>query len=172
MNDIKIYDINLKGSKPNYPRSTRNLYSHTIDGSLLWFSYSTLIALDGIISTNFWSVTTAKHLTWIDPDKSKRRDDFNEIARDILKSKGLLEERDPLEFVSSISKLFDIMSDDENEEQIRKTNNQRLRFYATQPGIIIPDDWDQLTTKEQKKRLDLVDLVGLGEANKVLDKRD
>ena len=172
MNDINIHDINLKGSKPNYPRSTRNLYSHTIDGSLLWFSYSTLIALDGIISTNFWSVTTAKHLTWIDPDKSKRRDDFNEIARDILKSKGLLEERDPLQSVSSISKLFDIMSNDENEEEIRKTNNQRLRFYATQPGIIIPDDWDQLTTKEQKKRLDLVDYVGLGEANKVLDKRD
>jgi len=79
MNDIKIYDINLKGSKPNYPRSTRNLYSHTIDGSLLWFSYSTLIALDGIISTNFWSVTTAKHLTWIDPDKSKK--EFDKYAK-------------------------------------------------------------------------------------------
>ena len=56
-----------------------------------------------------------------------------------------------------VSSLFSIMGDDKTEEDQRKTNNQRLRFYATKPGIIVPEDWDQLTPTEQKSRLDKMD---------------
>jgi len=52
------------------------------------------------------------------------------------------------------------MSNDENEEDIRKTNNQRMRFYETQ-GVTRPEEWDTLTVAEQKKRLDLCDYQNL-----------
>ena len=73
----------------------------------------------------------------------------------------LVERSDPLKTVGMVSSLFSIMADDKTEEDQRKTNNQRLRFYATQPGFIVPDDWDQLTTEDQKERLDKVDSMAL-----------
>lgn len=42
----------------------------------LWYSYETVIAFrsngEFAIRENDWSVTTGKHLNWIDDDKSKR----------------------------------------------------------------------------------------------------
>ena len=77
-------EINLQGTKPSYPRSTRNFYQHTINGLTLYFSYQTLIAIDNLISVNNWSVTTARHLYWINPDHDIRVNDFDEQARKIL----------------------------------------------------------------------------------------
>jgi len=65
---------------------------------------------------------------------------------------------DPFKSVASISAIFSLMS---NDEDIRKTNNQRLRFYETQ-GVIRPDDWDSLTVEDQKERLDKIDSMHLG----------
>jgi len=157
---ISKNEIDLKGTKPNYLRTTKNLYCHFVEGRQLFFSYQTLVAIDDLISVNDWSRTTGRHLTWINPNKEIRVDDFEAQARKILSSMDLLVERsDPLKTVGMVSALFSIMG--EGEEDLRKTNNQRLRFYATQPGFIVPDDWDQLTTEDQKERLDKVDSMAL-----------
>ena len=153
-------EINLQGTKPSYPRCTRNFYQHTINGLTLYFSYQTLIAIDNLISVNNWSTTTARHLYWINPDHDIRVNDFDEQARKILKDNDLLDTSNPFKTVATISSLFELMSNDENEEDIRKTNNQRMRFYETQ-GVIRPEDWDTLTVAEQKKRLDLCDYQNL-----------
>ena len=161
---ISKNEIDLKGTKPNYLRTTKNLYSHFVEDKKLFFSYQTLVAIDNLISINDWSVTTGKHLYWINPNKDIRLDPeiFEKRARKILKAKNLLTKRsDPLKTVGMVSALFSIMADDKTEEDQRKTNNQRLRFYATQPGIIVPEDWDQLTLENQKERLDKVDALAL-----------
>ena len=159
---IEKNEIDLKGTKPNYLRTTKNLYCHFVEGRQLFFSYQTLVAIDDLISINDWSRTTGRHLTWINPNKEIRVDDFEAQARKILSSMDLLVERsDPLKTVGMVSALFSIMADDKTEEDQRKTNNQRLRFYATQPGIIIPDDWDQLPPEDQKERLDKMDSLNL-----------
>ena len=157
---IEKNEIDLKGTRPNYLRTTKNLYCHFVEGRQLFFSYQTLVAIDNLISVNDWSRTTGRHLTWINPNKEIRVNDFEAQARKILSSMDLLVERsDPLKTVGLVSALFAIMG--EGEEDRRKTNNQRLRFYATQPGFIVPEDWDQLTTEDQKERLDKVDSMAL-----------
>ena len=159
---ISKNEIDLKGTKPNYLRTTKNLYSHFVEDKELFFSYQTLVAIDNLISVNDWSRTTGRHLYWINPDKEIRVNDFEEQARKILNSMDLLVERsDPLKTIGMVSSLFSIMADDKTEEDQRKTNNQRLRFYATQPGFIVPEDWDQLTLEHQKERLDKVDALAL-----------
>jgi hypothetical protein len=157
---ISKNEIDLKGTRPNYLRTTKNLYSHLVEDKELFFSYYTLVAIDNLISVNDWSRTTGRHLTWINPNKEIRVNDFEAQARKILSSMDLLVKRsDPLKTVGMVSALFSIMA--EGDEDLRKTNNQRLRFYATQPGIIIPEDWDELTPEDQKERLDKMDSLGL-----------
>ena len=160
-------EINLQGTKPSYPRSTRNFYQHTINGLILYFSYQTLIAIDNLISVNKWSVTTARHLYWINPNHDIRVNDFDEQARKILKDNDLLDTSNPFKTVATISTLFELMSNDENEEDIRKTNNQRMRFYETQ-GVERPEDWDTLTVADQKKRLDMCDYQNLEQAKEYM----
>ncbi len=160
-------EINLQGTKASYPRSTRNFYQHTINGLTLYFSYQTLIAIDNLISVNNWSVTTARHLYWINPNHDIRVNDFDEQARKILKDNDLLDTSDPFKTVATISSLFALMSNDENEESIRKTNNQRMRFYETQ-GVTRPEDWDTLTVADQKRRLDLCDYQNLDSAKEYM----
>jgi len=160
-------EINLQGTKASYPRSTRNFYQHTINGLTLYFSYQTLIAIDNLISVNNWSVTTARHLYWINPNHDIRVNDFDEQARKILKDNDLLDTSDPFKTVATISTLFELMSNDENEESIRKTNNQRMRFYETQ-GVTRPEDWDTLTVADQKRRLDLCDYQNLDSAKEYM----
>tara|TARA_R100000734_G_C3313266_1_gene104534 strand:+ start:1428 stop:2003 length:576 start_codon:yes stop_codon:yes gene_type:complete len=178
-------EINLKGTKPRFYRSTKNFYCHFVDGFELVFSYQTLIAIrsnkikilrkkfpifsNTLISVNNWSNTTARHLYWFNPNKDIRVTDFEEQARKILKDNNLLDETNPLKMVATISSLFSIMANDETEEQIRATNNQRKRFYLTQQGILFPEDWDALSVADQKKRLDMADLVGLDKADEVLN---
>jgi len=155
-------EINLKGTKPNYLRTTKNLYSHFVNGKQLFFSYYTLVAIDDLISVNNWSVSTGKHLTWINPDKSIRVKDFDEQARAILEAEGLISSYDHLKTISNISSLFAFMSNPKTEAEQRKVNNQRLRFYETQSGIIRPNDWDCLTVEDQTARLDKVDEFNKG----------
>ena len=163
-------EINLQGTKPSYPRSTRNFYQHTINGLTLYFSYQTLIAIDNLISVNNWTKSTARHLYWINPNKDIRVNDFDERARKILKDNDLLDTSDPFKTVATISTLFELMSNDENEEDIRKTNNQRMRFYETQ-GVERPEDWDTLTVADQKKRLDMCDYQNLEGAKEYMSSK-
>ena len=171
--NILISEINLQGTKPSYPRTTRNFYTHTINGLTLYFSYQTLIAIDNLISVNKWSVTTARHLYWINPNHDIRVNDFDERARKILKDNDLLDTSDlsdPFKTVAGISQIFSLITNPETEEDIRKTNNQRMRFYETQ-GVTRPEDWDTLTVAEQKKRLDLCDYQTLEQAKEYMSSK-
>jgi len=159
---ISKNEINLKGTKPIYPRSTRNFYYHVVEGRILYFSYNTLIAIGDLISSNQWSVTTAKHLYWINPDKDIRVNDFEEQARKILSKDNLISDFDHLKTVSAISSIFSLMANDETEEAKRKTNDQRKRFYETIEGISFPDDWDSLSVEDQEERLNKTDQFGKG----------
>ena len=159
---ISKNEIDLKGTKPIYPRSTRNFYYHVVEGRILYFSYNTLIAIGDLISSNQWSVTTAKHLYWINPDKDIRVNDFEEQARKILSKDNLISDFDHLKTVSAISSIFSLMANDETEEAKRKTNDQRKRFYETIEGISFPDDWDSLSVEDQEERLNKTDQFGKG----------
>ena len=159
---ISKNEIDLKGTKPIYPRSTRNFYYHVVEGRVLYFSYNTLIAIGDLISSNQWSVTTAKHLYWINPDKDIRVNDFEEQARKILSKDNLISDFDHLKTVSAISSIFSLMANDETEEAKRKTNDQRKRFYETIEGISFPDDWDSLSVEDQEERLNKTDQFGRG----------
>ena len=77
----------------HYLRTTKNLYSCTDNGVTVYYSYVTPVAIKDPfnvlhVSTNIWSSTTGKHLTWIDggsPEAKKRRldgADFKKV-RDI-----------------------------------------------------------------------------------------
>jgi|TARA_R100000084_G_scaffold262_1_gene178 hypothetical protein len=159
---ISKNEIDLKGTKPIYPRSTRNFYYHVVEGRVLYFSYNTLIAIGDLISSNQWSVTTGKHLYWINPDKDIRVNDFDEQARKILSKDNLMSDFDHLKTVSAISSIFSLMANDETEEAKRKTNDQRKRFYETIEGISFPDDWDSLSVEDQEERLNKTDQFGRG----------
>ena len=56
----------------HYPRSTRNFYYCKDDavGIKVWYSYVTAVAIEihgmQYVCQNVWSVTTGKHLSWID----------------------------------------------------------------------------------------------------------
>ena len=159
---ISNNEIDLKGTKPIYPTSTRNFYYHVVEGRVLYFSYNTLIAIGDLISSNQWSVTTAKHLYWINPDKDIRVNDFEEQARKILSKDYLISDFDHLKTVSAISSIFSLMANDETEEAKRKTNEQRKRFYETIEGISFPNDWDSLSVEDQEERLNKTDQFGRG----------
>ena len=70
----------------------------TIGNLTLHFSYSTIIAFENegdlTISKNKWSMTTGKHLNWIDEEKSKRikQEEFEEKLKEVLLEKGLARE--------------------------------------------------------------------------------
>jgi len=162
-------EIDLQGSTPRYLRTTKNLYSHLVNGKELFFSYQTLVAIDNLISVNHWSNTTARHLYWINPNKEIRVEDFEEQARELLEKDNMISTYDHLKTVSNISKVFALMSNEENEEQIRKTNDQRKRFYETVNGISFPNDWDDLSTATQKRRLDLCDYVEPSKAKEYIE---
>lgn len=66
-NDIKVNLMNLGTTNKNLVTISTNKGS--ID---LYFSYKTLVAVNGICSVNDWSNTTGKLLNEIEKDKSKR----------------------------------------------------------------------------------------------------
>jgi len=175
---------NLPGDAERiYPRTTKNFYYIDTHGFQLWFSYRTLIAYRVwgpakmneagqimetplVISRNVWSPTTARHLWWINPDHNIRLD-FEVFEARALEDLGEdfgnpKRDSNPFKSAGMVSAIFSLMHSSESEEDQKKANKQRLRFYqATSPGFIIPDDWDQLTAEEQSRRLDMVDTNAL-----------
>lgn len=67
-----VEDINI--SLDNLGTINKNCVTiNTNKGSVnLYFSYETLVGVDGVCSVNNWSSTTGKLLNEIQPDKSKR----------------------------------------------------------------------------------------------------
>lgn len=158
-NDIYKNDFNFD-NKFKALNSTKSLTSIEHVGKTLYFSYNTLVAYYGddgwTICQNVWSNTTARHLYKLNPDKSIRLDHakfIKKVEQDFI----LVPPSDIFKSVASVSALFSLIS---NGEDIRKTNNQRLRFYETQ-GVTRPDDWDSLSVTEQTERLDKMDALNL-----------
>ena len=65
---------------------------------------------------------------------------------------------DFIKAVSMASAFFDVV---EGDKSPTKSIEQRARFYKMIEGIDFPDDWDDLTLEEKRKRLDKLDKLGL-----------
>lgn len=81
----------------------------TTNGIDVWYSYHTIIAFytakhGMVISENQWSVTTGKHLNWINQDKSLRVPayQFNDLLADAMRDTIL----DPMDEVIRIATLI------------------------------------------------------------------
>ena len=147
-------------TKKVYLRSTRNLYYKQEKPNLrVYYSYITPVALeiDGVlkVSENQWSVTTARHLTWIDGGNKKarlKREEFNQLIKQHKPEPNFLKT------VSMVSAMFGLMSKGQDQ---KKTNDQKKRFFDKVQGINFPEDWNNLTEDEKSKRLEKVESVGL-----------
>ena len=127
--------------KKVYLRSTRNLYFKMEDGMKVFYSYSTPVAFQPrnsceiVVCENVWSITTARHLTWIEdwagyPRRWKQR----RLKRS--------------EFVAAFDKAKGKSSDEAKPDPLQ-----------TVPGINFPEDWDSLPVEEKEKRLNAVQQV-------------
>ena len=152
-----------------YLRSTRNLYFQMEDGMKVFYSYSTPVAFqpfnsaEVVVCENVWSVTTAKHLNWIEdwagyPRKQNRlkRDEFKKAFD---QARGMREEgpTDMLKTTGTISKLFGLMSGDMDKG---KQLDQKKRFFEIS-GLTFPDDWDSLPIEEKEKRINQVENIAI-----------
>ena len=143
-----------------YLRTTKNCYYVQEKPNLkVFYSYSTPVALeiDGklYVSQNQWTVTTAKHLTWIDNgNKIDRlnREEFNQLL------KQHKPEPDFLKTVSMVSSMFGVMMQTEDKS---KVNAQKKRFFDNVQGLNFPEDWDTLPEEEKSKRLEKIENFNL-----------
>ena len=149
----------------HYLRSTRNLYYiEEKPGVRIYYSYVTPVAFlaNGVlkVSENRWSVTTGRHLTWIDGGAKKDRLPHDQFKKELEDIKGQQSKQpDILKTVSAVSALFGIISDHQKDKE-GKVKFQK-RFFEKVPGIQFPEDWDQLPTEEKEKRLKKVTEEGL-----------
>ena len=147
-------------TKKVYLRSTRNLYYKQEKPNLrVYYSYITPVALeiDGVlkVSENQWSVTTARHLTWIDGGNKKarlKREEFNQLIKQHKPEPNFLKT------VSMVSAMFGLMC----QNDVKTKNKYQKRFFDKVQGINFPEDWNNLTEEEKSKRLEKVESVGLG----------
>jgi hypothetical protein len=143
-----------------YLRTTKNCYYVQEKPNLkVYYSYSTPVALeiDGIlkVSENQWSITTAKHLSWIDNGNKKdrlNRDDFNLLLKEHKP------ETDFLKTVSMVSAMFGLMTQTEDKS---KVNAQKKRFFDNVQGLSFPENWDTLSEEEKSKRLEKIETFNL-----------
>ena len=146
-------------TKKHYLRTTRNLYYIDEKPQLrVYYSYTTPVALmiDGHlkVSQNQWSVTTARHLTWIDGGNKKarlKREEFNELVEKHRPEPNFLKT------VSSVSAMFGLMC----QNDVKTKNKYQKRFFDKVQGINFPDDWESLSEEEKTKRLNGATKIGL-----------
>ena len=159
--------------KKQYIRSTRNLYYRDEDGIRIFYSYSTPVAfIDSdntlVISENVWSVTTAKHLNWIEDFcgvERKQSRTKNSVFKESLKFRQSKDGQDMtearqnnhLKTTAMVSKLFGLLST--NDE---KAMEQKKRFFEI-AGCTFPEDWNSLSLEEKTKRINKAEQFGLGE---------
>ena len=143
-----------------YLRTTKNCYYVQEKPNLkVFYSYSTPVALeiDGVlkVSQNQWTITTAKHLSWIDNGNKKDRlkaDEFNQLL------KQYKPEPDFLKTVSMVSAMFGLMTQTNDKS---KVNAQKKRFFDNVQGLNFPEDWDTLPEEEKSKRLEKIENFNL-----------
>jgi len=153
--------------KKIYLRSTRNLYFQMEDGMKVFYSYVTPVAFqpknssEVVVCENVWSITTAKHLNWIEdwagyPRKQNRlkRDEFKKA---LAKARGPEQENsnDMLKTTSMVSMMFGLLATDKDKELA-----QKKRFFEI-AGLTFPEDWDSLSNEEKEKRIKAVEQFGL-----------
>ena len=66
-----------------------------------------------------------------------------------------------LDFIKAVSMASAFFDGVEGDKSPTKSIEQRARFYKMIEGIDFPDDWDDLTLEEKRKRLDKLDKLGL-----------
>jgi hypothetical protein len=146
--------------KKYYLKTTKNCYFVQEKPNLkVYYSYTTPIALeiDGVlkVSQNQWSITTAKHLNWIDDGNKKDRlkpEEFNQLL------KQHKPEPDFLKTVSMVSSMFGMLM---HKEDKSKVNAQKKRFFDNVQGLNFPDDWNDLPEEEKSKRLEKIESFNL-----------
>tara|TARA_Y100000033_G_scaffold4802_1_gene3987 strand:- start:43 stop:528 length:486 start_codon:yes stop_codon:yes gene_type:complete len=159
--------------KKQYIRSTRNLYYRDEDGIRIFYSYSTPVAfIDSdntlVISENVWSVTTAKHLNWIEDFcgvERKQSRTKNSVFEDSLKFRQSKDGQDMtearhdnhLKTTAMVSKLFGLLSTGDE-----RAIEQKKRFFEI-AGCTFPEDWNSLSLEEKTKRINKAEQFGLGE---------
>ncbi len=157
--------------KKQYLRSTRNLYYKDEDGIRVFYSYTTPVAfIDSdntlIISENVWSMTTAKHLNWIEDFcgvERKQSRTKNSVFKESLKFRQSKDGQDMtearqnnhLKTTAMVSKLFGLLST--NDE---KAMEQKKRFFEI-AGCTFPKDWDQLSLEEKQSRISEAEDFGI-----------
>jgi hypothetical protein len=107
------------------------------------------------VSQNQWTITTAKHLSWIDNGNKKDRlkpEEFNQLL------KQHKPEPDFLKTVSMVSAMFGMMTQTEDKS---KVNAQKKRFFDNVQGLNFPEDWDTLPEEEKSKRLEKIENFNL-----------
>jgi hypothetical protein len=146
--------------KKYYLKTTKNCYFVQEKPNLkVYYSYTTPVALeiDGVlkVSQNQWSITTAKHLNWIDDGNKKDRlkpEEFNQLLRE---HKPL---PDFLKTVSMVSAMFGILTQGEEKQKI---NAQKKKFFDNVQGLNFPEDWETLPEEEKSKRLEKIESFNL-----------
>jgi hypothetical protein len=157
--------------KKQYLRSTRNLYYKDEDGIRVFYSYTTPVAfIDSdntlIISENVWSMTTAKHLNWIEDFcgvERKQSRTKNSVFKESLKFRQSKDGQDMtearqnnhLKTTAMVSKLFGLLST--NDE---KAMEQKKRYFEI-AGCTFPEDWDQLSLEEKQSRISEAEDFGI-----------
>ena len=146
--------------KKYYLKTTKNCYFIDEKPNLrVYYSYKTPIALeiDGVlkVSQNQWSITTAKHLNWIDDGNKKDRlkpEEFNQLLKEHKP------EPDFLKTVSMVSAMFGVLTQGEEKQKI---NAQKKRFFDNVQGLSFPNDWNDLPEEEKTKRLEKIESFNL-----------
>tara|TARA_Y100000114_G_scaffold37722_1_gene33311 strand:+ start:772 stop:1278 length:507 start_codon:yes stop_codon:yes gene_type:complete len=157
--------------KKQYLRSTRNLYYKDEDGIRVFYSYTTPVAfIDSdntlVVSENVWSMTTAKHLNWIEDFcgvERKQSRTKNSVFKESLKFRQSKDGQDMtearqnnhLKTTAMVSKLFGLLST--NDE---KAMEQKKRFFEI-AGCTFPEDWDQLSLEEKRSRISKAEDFGI-----------
>ena len=157
--------------KKQYLRSTRNLYYKDEDGIRVFYSYTTPVAfIDSdntlVVSENVWSMTTAKHLNWIEDFcgvERKQSRTKNSVFKESLKFRQSKDGQDMtearqnnhLKTTAMVSKLFGLLST--NDE---KAMEQKKRFFEI-AGCTFPEDWDQLSLEEKQSRISKAEDFGI-----------
>ena len=150
-----------------YLRSTRNLYFQMEDGMKVFYSYVTPVAFqprnssEVVVCENVWSITTAKHLNWIEDwagyPRKQNRLKRNEFKEALVKARGPEGENsnDMLKTTSMVSMMFGLLATDKDKELA-----QKKRFFEI-AGLTFPEDWDSLSNEEKEKRIKAVEQFGL-----------
>ncbi len=149
----------------NYSSDNNGVHSlaFQLGAVTVYFSYETPVAFEApghglVVRENDWGPTTGKHLNWIDGGNHKLRLPGSEFEKQLQEVAGedpdFLVDSNPLGLASKVSKLFEVLDDGKDPASVNKW--QKRFFEAAAPGLIFPDDWEQLPEEVKKERLTAV----------------